>query len=245
MNLLLQLVLIILVVVLVALIVLAILWILRQRKEESAGSGQPPARKHDDCCVADAKGHCGKIRLPKGFAPIGDDDPPNRWPTASLAGGGQNINSGIRVQVIAAGFFDPLALPREPVEHIEPIVTIHNQGTNMMYVGRYFQHPTYEGFATHFRVPPGASVTVTWWQLWSMWIGGSSLSPLPANPGSFIQLGVTGKDAKGCYVISWCCPRPKHYCCSKKHKHDEHIDPITDSETGTDIETGTRPGQPG
>lgn len=227
MNLLLQLVLVILVVVLVALIVLAILWILRQRSQQPSG---------DACCSADAKGHCGTIRLPKGFAPIKDEDPPNTWSPAAPAVGGPVINSGIRVQVIAAGFFDPLVLSREP---IEPIVTIHNQGSNMMYVGRYTQFPTYEGFSTHFRVPPGASVTVTWWQLWDRWLG--SGGPIPGNAGSYFQLGVTGIDAKGCYVISWCCPQPK--CCCPKCK--DPIDPITGEEGEGEVGTEIKPEQPG
>ena len=150
--------------------------------------------KLNDCCSAVPLGHCGTIDLPKGFAPIGDQDPPNRWTSAPPSGGGPVNNSGIRVQIIAAGFF---VRPNPDREVLEPVVTIHNQGDELMYVGRYTQSPTFESFHTHFRVPPGASVTVTWWTLWNAWASGGP-------PGG--ELAVTGKNAKGCYVLSWCCP---------------------------------------
>ena len=206
MNLLLQLVLIILVVVLIMFIVLAIMWILKQRRVPGPGPIPPPppppplTGKLGECCSAVPVGHCGKIRLPKGVVPIGDDDGPGTWGWKPVASGGVQANSGIRVQIIAAGFFDPLFIPRDP---IEPIVTIHNEGKNMMYVGRYFQSGTHEFFHTHIRVPPEASVTVTWWELWHDW---PEKWPPTGHVRFFFQLAVTGKDAKGCYVVSWCCP---------------------------------------
>ena len=61
----------------------------------------------------------------------------------------------------------------------------------------------HETFITYFRVPPGGSVTVTWWTLWFRWLGAAT-PPLPGREN--VQLAVTGEDAKGCYVVSWCCP---------------------------------------
>ena len=156
--------------------------------------------KLSDCCSSVPLGHCGTINLPNGFAPIGDEDAPTTWPSLPPAGGGPVTNSGIRVQIIAAGFF---IQPNPDREVLEPVVTIHNQGGNLMYVGLYSQSSTHETFITYFRVPPGGSVTVTWWTLWFRWLGAAT-PPLPGREN--VQLAVTGEDAKGCYVVSWCCP---------------------------------------
>lgn len=161
------------------------------------------AEKLSDCCSAVPLGHCGTINLPKGFAPIGNQAEPRSFGGPPPSSGGRPVtNSGIRVQIIAAGFF---VQPNPDRQVLEPVVTIHNQGDNLMYVGRYTQFPTHESFVTHFRVPPGGSVTVTWWQLWDSWLGGTP-PPVPGRAGTAFQLAVTGRKAKGCYVISWCCP---------------------------------------
>ena len=170
----------------------------------SSVSSHTHGKGRDDCCEAKTNGHCGKIRLSKDLGPF---------------------QSGLNVQIIAAGFFDwtiipfldpstglpgpnPLsrgALNMSDLKHyISPIVTIQNQGSNPMSVGLFhtIHSPRGQGaFREALKIPPNASTTVSYWKLMEVWsnLGGSGLSPFP------VQLAVAGEEAKGCYVISWCC----------------------------------------